>query len=148
MSTCLILFAANPYYLYAARFLAGFGGAGAFIFIPLFVSEIAEDNVRGSLGSLLVLSCNIGILIAFIIGNYLTYTIQLFIHASLPILFFVSFAFFPESPQYLMKIGKEEVKYNLKEKNIEEHYRYCAVVNRLSKKRNRKEFNETISIFC
>lgn len=90
--------------------MGGFGGAGIFIFIPLFVAEISEDCVRGSLGSLLVLSCNVGILIAFILGNYVTYCIQPIILASLPVLFFVVFAFFPESPQYLMKIGKEEVR--------------------------------------
>lgn len=90
--------------------MGGFVGAGVFVLIPLFVAEIAEDNVRGSLGSLLVLSCTIGMLIAFIAGNYLAYNTPPIIYAAQPILFFVAFAFFPESPQYLMKIGKEEVK--------------------------------------
>lgn len=98
--------------------MGGFCGAGAFIFIPLFVAEIAEDSVRGSLGSLLVLSANIGILIAFVAGNYVTYNISPIIHASLPILFFMAFWFFPESPQYLMKIGKEEVKQSIMFANL------------------------------
>lgn len=108
ISWCLIIYATSPVYLYAARMLCGFAGAGAFIFLPLFVAEISEDRVRGSLGSLLVLSCNIGILIAFTCGNYLNYTVQPVVLVALPILFFVTFSFFPESPQYLMKIGKEE----------------------------------------
>lgn len=89
--------------------MSGFSGAGIFIIIPLFVAEISEDSVRGSLGSLLVLSCNIGTLIAFLLGDYLNYTIQPIVHVTLPIIFFISFAFFPESPQYLMQIGKVEV---------------------------------------
>lgn len=93
-----------------ARLLSGFAGSGVFIFIPLFVAEIAEDSVRGSLGSLLVLSCNIGILLAFILGNYLSYDSQPIILAFVPIIFFFLFSFFPESPQYLMKSGNEEVK--------------------------------------
>lgn len=108
ISWCLIIYATSPVYLYAARMLCGFAGSGAFIFLPLFVAEISADSVRGSLGSLLVLSCNIGILIAFICGNYLNYTLQPVVLASLPILFFVTFSFFPESPQYLMKVGKEK----------------------------------------
>lgn len=90
--------------------MGGFGGAGAFIILPLFVAEIAEDSVRGTLGSLLVLSCNIGILIAFILGNYLSYHIQAIILALVPVLFCIAFSFFPETPQYLMTMGKEEVK--------------------------------------
>lgn len=42
ISWCLIVFATNPYYLYLARLLAGFCGAGAFILVPLFVAEIAH----------------------------------------------------------------------------------------------------------
>lgn len=109
ISWCLIIFATNPYYIYVARFISGFGASGTFILIPLFVAEIAEDSVRGSLGSLLVLNCNIGILIAFILGNYFTYEIQPIILVFMPILFFTAFSFFPESPQYLMKRGEEEV---------------------------------------
>lgn len=109
ISFCLIIFATNPYYLYVARLLSGFSGAGVFVLIPLFVAEIAEDSVRGSLGSLLVLNCNIGILIAFVLGNYLSYTTGVIVLASLPILFLIVFPFFPESPQYLMKSGNEEV---------------------------------------
>lgn len=108
-SWCLITYARSPYYLYASRLLSGFAGSGAFILMPLFVAEIAEDSVRGSLGSLLILNCNAGILLAFILGNYLSYDTQAIILACLPILFFITFSFFPESPMYLMKSGKEEV---------------------------------------
>lgn len=131
--------------------MSGFCGAGVFIFIPLFVAEIAEDSVRGSLGSLLVLSCNIGILIAFIAGNYLTYNISPIIHASLPILFFMAFVFFPESPQYLMKIGKEEVNQSIMfENNVTALLEFighsvCVYIAILSnrKLKNRYVFTET-----
>ncbi|KAJ6621565.1 Facilitated trehalose transporter Tret1, partial [Pseudolycoriella hygida] len=44
LSWILTFFATNPIYLYAARILGGFGGAGIFILNPLFVAEIAEDS--------------------------------------------------------------------------------------------------------
>lgn len=44
MSWALIMMATNVYYLYAARFLTGIAGGGAYLFVPLLVSEIAEDR--------------------------------------------------------------------------------------------------------
>lgn len=38
------MLAQNAYYLYAARFLLGFAGAGSFVVIPIFVSEIADKE--------------------------------------------------------------------------------------------------------
>lgn len=77
--------------------------------MPVFISEIASDRVRGSLGSLLVFSCNIGILFAFVLGNYVSYIASPIILLAIPVAFLVSIVFFPESPQCLMKNGNEEV---------------------------------------
>lgn len=38
------MFAQNAIYLYVARFLLGFSGAGTFVVIPMFVSEIADQE--------------------------------------------------------------------------------------------------------
>lgn len=42
MSFVLIMIAPNVYYLYFARLLAGVVGGGAFVLVPLYVSEIAD----------------------------------------------------------------------------------------------------------
>lgn len=70
MSWLLIYYAQNVYYLYASRILNGFVGGGVFVMVPLFLSEIASDRVRGTLGSTVVLTVNIGILLAFVLGNF------------------------------------------------------------------------------
>lgn len=38
------MFAQNAYYLYVARFLLGFSGAGAIVVIPMYVAEIADNE--------------------------------------------------------------------------------------------------------
>ncbi|KAF7418478.1 hypothetical protein HZH68_001131 [Vespula germanica] len=55
--TCslLMIFATDQIHIFIARFFAGVGGAGAFFLVPLYVSEICCDSIRGMLGSLLVL---------------------------------------------------------------------------------------------
>lgn len=109
ISWILIIFATNVYELLVARFLAGFAGGGVFVLIPLYISEISEDKVRGTLGSTLVLSSNFGILMAFIFGNYLSFVMVPVILMIFPIIFFIGFSFLPETPQYLILQNKNEV---------------------------------------
>lgn len=106
MGWILILFAQNVYYLYAARFFVGLAGGGAFVAIPLFITEIADDCIRGMLGSTLVLSCNIGILFAFVFGNYCSYEFTPKFVCVITILFVCGFYFFPETPSFLLKQNK------------------------------------------
>lgn len=67
-------------------------------------------RVRGTLGSLLVLSCNAGILFAFMIAEFVGYFAQLRIHMTVAIVYLVVFNFFPESPEYFMKLKSPEVE--------------------------------------
>ena len=46
---------------YVGRILTGFGGGAFAIAAPLFVSETAEVNIRGALGSLMQFQVTIGI---------------------------------------------------------------------------------------
>lgn len=71
-------------------------------------------RIRGRLGSLLMLSVTIGILFGFIAGTYLTYYLVPKIFLPLPIVFFVLFIFFPETPQYYIKRKSFDVMYKTK----------------------------------
>ncbi|XP_008547949.1 facilitated trehalose transporter Tret1 [Microplitis demolitor] len=103
--TCwlLTLFATNYWYLLIARVFAGFGGAICFFLVPMYVAETAGDSIRGQLGSLMVFSVNIGILMGYVLGAVMSY--QLFAISSLilPMVFLGSFAFLPETPSYLVR---------------------------------------------
>jgi MFS family permease len=91
------------FYLYVARVLAGLAGGGVFVLIPLYVSEISDDSIRGSLGAIFILCVNMGTLVLFVAGAYLNYYLVAAIMAFFPIIFFISFIFLPETPQYLIR---------------------------------------------
>lgn len=65
-------------------------------------------RIRGRLGSLLMVSLNSGMLAAFIIGHFCSYSVAANVQLILPLVFVVSFTFFPETPQYYLTNGNEE----------------------------------------
>ncbi|XP_055295909.1 facilitated trehalose transporter Tret1-like, partial [Sitodiplosis mosellana] len=81
----------------------GFSGGGLFVVIPVYVSEIAENKVRGTLGSMMILFCNGGVLVGFVLDSYLDYFGQIKANIMLPTLYLLIFNFFPETPEYLLK---------------------------------------------
>ncbi|XP_011303782.1 facilitated trehalose transporter Tret1-like [Fopius arisanus] len=102
----LILLAVDYTYLWAARLFAGIA-AGLIIFvIPIYISEITGDTVRGQYGSILVFSVNIGILMAYIFGAILRYNIFAICALVNVALFLGGFLFMPETPIYLMRKGR------------------------------------------
>lgn len=58
------------------------------------------------MGSILIFGINLGILVSFILGNWVSYyTVQLILFF-IPVLFLISFLFLPETPAFLMKNNK------------------------------------------
>lgn len=92
-----------------ARFLAGLAGGGVFVLFPLYVTEISEDKVRGTLGSTLILSCNSGLLLSYILGNYLSYFVIPMICMAFPVIFLIAFYFMPDTPTFFADKNKFEV---------------------------------------
>lgn len=60
------------------------------------------------MGTLLIFACNIGILLAFVLGNFFTYDVVAWCLSSLVFIFMISFVLMPESPQYL--INKKQLR--------------------------------------
>ncbi|XP_031630517.1 facilitated trehalose transporter Tret1-like [Contarinia nasturtii] len=108
ISYLLIIYAQNVYYLYASRFLSGFVGGAVFVVIPIMVAEIAEDRIRGTLCTILVLGSTGGVLLGFVAGHFLDYSETPRISLMFPILFIAFFSFMPETPYYLMKTNRME----------------------------------------
>lgn len=75
----------------------------------MYIKEISQDNMRGLLGSLLILMQNVGILAMYAMGSYLDYHTVLWIVLGIPIVTGVLMLKAPESPAYLVKIGKTDV---------------------------------------
>ncbi|XP_024402624.1 plastidic glucose transporter 4 isoform X4 [Physcomitrium patens] len=93
------------------RILAGIGIGIASSVVPLYISEIAPTEDRGSLGSLNQIGINIGILLALVAGLPLAHSPNwwraMFLLSTLPaILLLLGMFKCPESPRWLVKQGR------------------------------------------
>ncbi|XP_067626049.1 facilitated trehalose transporter Tret1-like [Eurosta solidaginis] len=102
----IIPLATTPLHLCIARFFGGMSGGGIFVVNPIYTAELAQDHIRGILGTMLALTFNFGMLAAFILGHFYSYGIVAWIMSSLPILFLLCFPFLPETPQHLINTKK------------------------------------------
>uniref|UniRef100_A0A182JXF2 Major facilitator superfamily (MFS) profile domain-containing protein n=1 Tax=Anopheles christyi TaxID=43041 RepID=A0A182JXF2_9DIPT len=102
----LVIMANHPAYLMGARFLGGLAGGIEFVVTPLYVSEIACTSHRGTLSSLLILSCCLGVEFAYLAGAFLHYHTIPWVSVSVPLFFLTSFCFLPETPSHLAKVQK------------------------------------------
>lgn len=94
------------YHIYIARALAGTTGGGCFLVIPVYVTEIASDAIRGFLGSILILSLNSGLLASYIICSYTPYFTVVYIGIGVSVAFIVLWFTLHDSPKYLLSVGQ------------------------------------------
>ncbi|XP_065084155.1 facilitated trehalose transporter Tret1-like isoform X2 [Ochlerotatus camptorhynchus] len=102
----IVYFGTSVYHLYVARFLAGVTGGGIMVTFPLFIADISDTRIRGILGSCLGLFGNSGILVMYILGDFLSYRTVPVVMMSVPILFGILMCFIPETPQTLLRKRK------------------------------------------
>lgn len=77
--------------------------------------EIANNDIRGTLGSFLQLMITIGILFAYVVGNFMALKAFNFVCATLPLVFGLIFIWMPESPYYyVMKNRIQDAESSLK----------------------------------
>ncbi|KAI7867718.1 general substrate transporter [Spinellus fusiger] len=102
-------------YLFGGRFVTGIALGGLSMLVPLYQSEIAPPEIRGSLVSLQQLAVTFGILISFwidygtsTISSEAQWKIPLALQIVIGLLLGVGIFFFPHSPRWLMSIGREE----------------------------------------
>lgn len=106
----MTFFSTTGWHLIVSRAVCGIANAGAYVITPMYIREISEDHIRGSLGSLVSLLQNIGILSMFVMGTYLNYNLTLWIIVPLPLLLMLALFKAPESPSFLAKQGKTKVR--------------------------------------
>lgn len=99
----LTIFAQNSLTLIMARIFAGIGTGGICVIGPIYIGEIAENSLRGTLGALLNMFLALGILITSVIGSFTTWRVLSMALCTIPIMFFVSFFFMPETPVFLLQ---------------------------------------------
>ena len=96
------------------RFLGGIGVGASSVVGPLYISEISPAHSRGKLVGLFQFMVVSGILIAFV-SNYLLFGVgedswrwMLGVQAVPALLYFVMVFFVPESPRWLVKVGRPD----------------------------------------
>ncbi|KAL0360671.1 UNVERIFIED_CONTAM: Sugar transporter ERD6-like 6 [Sesamum radiatum] len=100
-----ISFARDFSFLYMGRLLEGFGVGIISYTVPVYIAEIAPQNLRGGLGSVNQLSVTIGIMLAYLLGLFCSWRV-LAVLGILPCLILIPGLFFiPESPRWLAKMG-------------------------------------------
>lgn len=107
-SWVLTIYAKNVYTLYVARTIAGIGYCGGFAVVSVYISEISAKSVRGICMFVSKISYEIGGLIVVSIGAFFAYEEMNVSMLALPLIFFVTFIFMPETPHYFLKRGNNE----------------------------------------
>lgn len=122
----LVIFAQNFAMILLGRLLLGTGGA-YFISCPQYTTEIADVNIRGTLGTFAQLFFTVGILFSYVIGALIPLFWMNVICGVLPLLFGLIFYLMPESPHYLFSKNDE-----------------VAAINSLKKLRGNRDLKEEI----
>lgn len=104
----MIAFAGRIEVIYCARFLAGIADGVAYTIIPMYIGEIAEDNIRGILGSAICTMADFGILLIYMIGPYVNIMTGALISSVFPLTLLLTFWCMPESPYFMLMKGESE----------------------------------------
>ncbi|XP_046479238.1 facilitated trehalose transporter Tret1-like isoform X1 [Neodiprion pinetum] len=98
----IIGFAPSPLWLFVARFFAGAAIGATTVVVPLYVSEIAEPAIRGTLGALFQLQITIGISLGYLTGLIKNLKWIAVTSALTPAALLLVFLFMPETPVWLI----------------------------------------------
>jgi sugar porter (SP) family MFS transporter len=96
----------------SARFLGGLAVGGVSLLSPMYVAEVSPASIRGRMGTFYQMSIVAGILISYCINYVLRNTgvnnwRWMFLSGVVPsALFFLLIALAPETPRFLIKVGK------------------------------------------
>ncbi|GBP76666.1 Facilitated trehalose transporter Tret1 [Eumeta japonica] len=105
------LFYASTAGLIIARAACGVASGACFTVVPVYLKEISQEDNRGAIGSLVMLTQSFGFVTMYAMGPYLEYYTVLWVVIALPAVMVLLMLMAPESPAYLIKIGKiEEAK--------------------------------------
>lgn len=104
----IVLLATNVEALYASRIILGIGVGISYTCNPMYVSEVADINIRGALGTLIAVNVFTGSLLACSVGPWVSYQTLAIVLLLIPVVFVATFVWFPESPYYLAMKGNEE----------------------------------------
>ncbi|XP_029943664.1 LOW QUALITY PROTEIN: solute carrier family 2, facilitated glucose transporter member 8-like [Salarias fasciatus] len=103
----VIVAAQNVTMLLAGRVLTGLASGVTSLVVPVYISEMAHEKVRGTLGSCVQLMVVIGIMGAYLAGLFVDWRWLAICGSVPPTLLLVCMCFMPETPRFLLSQGKK-----------------------------------------
>ncbi|CAK1591362.1 unnamed protein product [Parnassius mnemosyne] len=103
----IITFSYNVEAILAAIFLSGLCRCMLLV-VPIYVSEICQDSIRGMMTSGAMVFHSIGMLVSYLMGGYLSYDNMNYVCLSITVLEVVFLYFLKESPMHLMRKGHKK----------------------------------------
>lgn len=92
------------------RLLSGVGAGAAIVVVPIYIAEVAPPTAKGLFGALTQIMINVGILIAQLLGYFLSkgslWRIVLAIAGGIGLLQMAGLFLVPESPKWLVDHGR------------------------------------------
>lgn len=104
----LVIWPSSLSSLIIGRILLGISGGAFCITAPTYTAEIAQADIRGSLGSYFQLMLVVGVLFVYLVGALANIFTLSLICGVLPLVFAAIFVFMPETPYFLITRGKTE----------------------------------------
>lgn len=102
VSWALLAFAPSASWLYIGRFLIGLSGGGIIVAVPVYVSEISVNRIRGTLGFVFGVMLCTGTFVGFTLTHFFGYMAQPYFALGLCVLFAAGMWPLPDTPRYLM----------------------------------------------
>ncbi|XP_043206966.1 facilitated trehalose transporter Tret1-like [Amphibalanus amphitrite] len=99
--------AGSVWELYAAAFISGICSSVVAVVTPVYVSEIAQPAVRGSLCSLTKVATSVGLLLSYSLGVALDWRRLAMVASAGPLLLLLGCCCVPETPSFLMFRGRD-----------------------------------------
>ncbi|XP_058059514.1 facilitated trehalose transporter Tret1-like [Anopheles bellator] len=105
MGWTLLTFAQVIPMMYIGRLCQGAAVGGLTISLPIYIGEIANEKIRGTVGSFFQLMLNLGMLISFSVSTAVNIFQLNVISGFLLLIFGPMFMFMPETPAFLLQLG-------------------------------------------
>ncbi|XP_003974733.2 solute carrier family 2, facilitated glucose transporter member 8 [Takifugu rubripes] len=102
----IIIAAQNVWMLYVGRLLTGLASGVTSLVVPLYISEMSHERVRGTLGSCVQLMVVLGIMGVYLAGLFMDWRWLAICCSIPPTLLMVLMCFMPETPRFLLSKGK------------------------------------------
>lgn len=108
LGAVILLNTSLPELMYIARFLMGLATGIIAVVTMIYVTEIADKEIRGALGMTVQVMNNFGSLTVYSIGPFVSYSTLNWIIMIIPICYVLLCLWIPESPYYHLKDGRFE----------------------------------------